>query len=60
MAFAFAGGVDFAAMRARDGAHDEEAEARALQLETSAPRHAIKALEDALQFRRGDADAVIA
>ncbi len=46
-------------MRARDGAHDEEAEAGAFDLKTGATGNAIEAFEDAFEFWRGDADAAI-
>ena len=47
-------------MRARDGAHDEQAEAGSLDLKTGASGNAIETFEDAFQFRRGNADAAIA
>ena len=59
MALAVADGVNFSAMRAGDRADDEESEASSLHLETGASGNAIKAFEDAFQFRRGNADAAI-
>src|SRR6202034_323426 len=58
-ALAFAGGVNFSAMRARNGAHDEQAQSGSLHLKTRASGNAIETFEDAFEFGRGDADAAV-
>ena len=58
-AFAFALGGGVAAVLARDGAHQIEAEAGALGAQHGAAGNAVKAAEDALEMGCGDADALI-
>ena len=53
---AFADGADVAAVLAGYGAHEEEAEAGALDLDAVADAGAIEALEDAFELVRGQAE----